>query len=220
MKINQMLPKILLVLLTILPFQGLFAQLEFPEDKVSWNFTLQQDGENATVIGDIKMVEHWHVYAANLPEGVFILPTVIELEKSPNYKTVGKIIEPKPIFEHDEMADEDLYYHADKIKMKQKIKVLSKEDFVLKGKFTFQTCDDTHCLPPHTADFTLKVKGVGSDEEEGSEEMSFASENGDFATDKDGNDFVKFQDNWVQVPEGNSAKFYKKYLELGGNDEK
>ncbi|MFT6443733.1 MAG: hypothetical protein ACJASM_003296, partial [Salibacteraceae bacterium] len=39
------------------------------------------------------------------------------------------------------------------------------------------------------------------------------------ATDKDGNSFVKHNNSWVQVPEGNSIKFYKEYLKLGGSYE-
>ncbi len=152
-----------------------WSQLEFPEDKVNWKFTLEQDGEDAVVVGTITMVEHWHIYAANLPEGVFVIPTTVDLEKSSKFKTVGGVIEPEPIFEHDEVADEDLYYHSHTIKLKRKIKVLSEDDFTLKGTFGFQTCDDTHCLPPHTAEFSLKVKGVKDDE--GSEDEVDPDEN-------------------------------------------
>ena len=139
------------------------AQLEFPEDKVSWKFTIEQNGDEATVIGEITMVKHWHIYAVYLPKGSFLIPTSVTLTPSSNFKTIGKLEEPKPIFEHDEMADEDLLYHSNTIKLKQKIKVLSEKDFTLKGKFVFQTCDDTHCLPPHEAEFSLKVKGVKAD---------------------------------------------------------
>ena len=136
------------------------SQLEFPEDKVSWKFSLKQDGDEATIVAKITMVNHWHVYAANLPAGSFTIPTTIEPEKSKNYKIIGKVIEPKPIFVHDMEADEDLYYHSNTITMKRKIKVLSEEDFTFKGKFGFQTCDDSHCLPPFETDFELKVKGL------------------------------------------------------------
>ena len=37
--------------------------------------------------------------------------------------------------------------------------LLSESDFELNGEFSFQTCDDTHCLPPFYEDFKLKVKG-------------------------------------------------------------
>lgn len=139
------------------------AQLEFPEDKVSWSFSVEQNGDEATVIGKIKMVEHWHIYAVYLPKGSFLIPSNVELTPSPNYKLVGKLLEPKPIFEHDEIADEDLMYHSNTIYLKQKIKITSEKDFTLKGKFSFQTCDDTHCLPPHEADFSVKLKGVKKD---------------------------------------------------------
>ena len=111
------------------------SQIELPEDKVSWKFSLKQDGEEATIVAKITMVKHWHVYAANLPAGSFTIPTTIEAEKSKNYKIIGKVIEPTPIFKHDEEADEDLYYHSNSVTMKRKLKVLSEEDFTLKGKF-------------------------------------------------------------------------------------
>jgi thiol:disulfide interchange protein DsbD len=156
--------------LFLLPFVALFllsvnvnAQVEFPEDKVSWEFSIEQDGCNAIIIGKITCIEHWHVYAANLPEGSFLLPTEIEPDKSSNYKVIGKVIEPKPEFYHDEAADEDIYQHSHTFKLKRKIKVLSEKDFTLKGRFSFQTCDETHCLPPFDTDFTLKVKGCGEE---------------------------------------------------------
>lgn len=142
------------------------AQLEFPEDKVNWKFTVEQTGDEAFVIGTISMVEHWHVYAAHLPEGTFLIPTAVTLKPSPQYKLLGKVIEPKPTYEKDEITGDDLYYHSNTIKLKQKIKVLSDKDFVIKGVFTFQTCDATHCLPPYDADFTVKVKGVSEDDQE------------------------------------------------------
>jgi thiol:disulfide interchange protein DsbD len=157
----------------LLPLLALFtllvnvnAQIEFPEDKVSWEFSIEQDGCNATIVGKITCIEHWHVYAANLPEGSFLLPTEIEPDQSTNYEVVGKVIEPKPEFYHDEAADEDIYQHSHTFILKRKIKISSEKDFTLKGRFSFQTCDETHCLPPFDTDFTLKVKGCGKESSE------------------------------------------------------
>ena len=88
------------------------AQLEFPEDKVSWEISLEQNKCEAFIVAKITCVEHWHVYAANLPEGSFLLPTELIPNQSDNYKVIGKIIEPKPEFYHDEAADEDIYQHS------------------------------------------------------------------------------------------------------------
>lgn len=199
------------------------AQLEFPEDKVSWKFTVEQKGDEATVIGTITMDQHWHIYAAHLPQGSFLIPTNVKLEASSNFKKVGKLEEPKPVFEHDELTDEDLYYHSNTIKLKQKIKVLSEEDFTIKGVFSFQTCDDSHCLPPYEAEFSVKLKGVekgnSEEEQESGDAFSFVEEKGDEAKDDEGNSYVKVEGEWYKVPEGNSTGFYKKYIKLGGKHE-
>ena len=146
------------------------AQMEFPEDKVSWDISLEQDDCEATIIVKVTCAEHWHVYGANLPEESFLLPTEVEPDKSSNYEVVGKVIEPKPEFYHDEAADEDIFQHSNTFTLKRKIKINSKEDFTLKGRFSFQTCDESHCLPPYDTDFSLKVKGCGTEKVEESDE--------------------------------------------------
>ena len=140
------------------------AQLEFPEDKVSWSFTVDQKGCEATIIGKIKVVDHWHINATKLPVGSFGFPTSVDLKKSPNYKAIGGVIEPKPIEIYDELADEKLAYHEGSFILKRKIKVLSKKDFELSGSFIFQTCNDVKCLPDYTAGFKLKIKGCVSED--------------------------------------------------------
>ena len=73
----------LLCLFSILLFSlQLNSQIEYPEDKVSWKFSVDQDGEDATIIAQITMVKHWHIYAANLPDGAFTIPTTITLPSS------------------------------------------------------------------------------------------------------------------------------------------
>lgn len=208
---------VLFLLVAVLVVTPSMAQIEYPEDKVSWKFSVEQNGDEAYVVGTITMVEHWHIYAANLPEGAFSLPTAITLKPSSHFQTVGKIKEPKPIFKHDDLADEDLYYHSNTVKIKQKIKVLSEEDFTIDGEFFFQTCDDDHCLPPHTADFKVKVKGVKA-KEEVSEDV-FKNAKGDEVTNDQGQVYVKVNNEWHAVPEGNSTGFYKKYIALQGKDE-
>lgn len=153
--IRYILPAFLLLLFT----GHSLAQVEYPEDKVKWKYKVEQNGCDATLIAEISIVPNWHIYNANPPEGVFFLPTVFQPDNSKNYKVIGLTLEPKPHFEHDEEADEDLYYHSGKITLKRKIKVLSATDFELKGKFSFQTCDDSHCLPPFEEKFKLKIKG-------------------------------------------------------------
>lgn len=135
------------------------SQVEFPEDKARWTFTVEQNGCEATVIAKVAIVEHWHINSIVLPAGTFGYASKFQLEKSPAFKTIGAVVEPKPILRHDEEADEDLSYHEGKVVFKQKIQLLSSKDFTLKIKYGFQPCDESHCLVPYEGTYSLKVKG-------------------------------------------------------------
>lgn len=161
-----------ILLLTLLVHQFSVAQIN-PLEKVSWEFSVEQNGCEAYIIGKASIVDKWHVYAAHLPEGSFALPTEMILEKSDKYEIVGKLQEPKPEKVHDEILNEDLFLHSGTIKFKQKINILSDKNFTLKGTYTFQTCDDMQCLPPFDDVFEVKVKGCKPGEENNNTEMSF-----------------------------------------------
>lgn len=137
------------------------SQIELPEDKVNAKISIQQNDCNLEVIIDVDIVEGWHINSHVLPEGSFSIPTNITIEKSKNYKFRAGIIEPKPILEFDEMADEMMSYHHHKFTLKKKITSNSKKDYVLKGVFSFQTCNDVKCLPEYEQPFELKVKACG-----------------------------------------------------------
>ena len=75
------------------------------------------------------------------------------------FEDSDSIIEPAYEEIYDKVAKEMLYLHDSAITMKKKITLLSDSSFVLKGTFTFQTCDDVHCLPPFSDEFTLEISG-------------------------------------------------------------
>ncbi|MFN5148167.1 MAG: hypothetical protein ACK5EK_04110 [Flavobacteriia bacterium] len=198
------------------------AQIELPEDKVNWSFTLEQNGCEATVIAKIKVIEHWHINATKLPKGSFGFPTGFELKTSPNFKTVGGVIEPKPIEKYDELADESLAYHEGSFLLKRKIKITSEKDFELTGTFSFQTCNDVKCLPDHAVTFKLRVKGCkveGIEVDQTKLKSEFKKIENDVAIHSDGSTYVFVHGKWQQVPEGNSVEFYKKYLSITQKDE-
>ena len=55
---------------------------------------------------------------------------------------------------------------------KQKIKVLSKTDFTIKGVLEFMCCDDKQCLPPTEVEFAFNIKGNPESTEEVRSQMS------------------------------------------------
>lgn len=150
---------LLLFLLVNKPYVS--AQID-PLEKVKWEFRVEQSGCDATIIGKATIAKQWHVYGAHLPEGSFALPTELVLDKSPNYQLVGKLTEPKPKKDYDDIIGEDIFSHSGTVEFKQKIKILSQKDFTLKGFYAFSACDEKGCLPPFDDVFEIKVKGCVS----------------------------------------------------------
>ena len=158
---------------TLITSGTLFSQeMEFPEDKVKYTINIVQEECVVTILADIDIEEGWHINAANLPLESFSIPTDLYLDTSSMFISEDTIYE--PVFEHvyDDVAKEDLYLHEGKITISKKVFVKSEKDFVLKGVFTFQTCDDNHCLPPFDGPFELNIKGC---DVESSNEIDFNS---------------------------------------------
>lgn len=154
----------LFVVFCLLFVSAVNAQIELPQDMVKAVYSVEQKGDEATIIATVTVKEHWHINASVLPKGSFGLATEYSLNPSPSFKNIGGIIEPKPIEKYDELADEQLAYHEGTFKLKRKIKVLSDKDFKVDGKFYFQTCNDVRCLPDYTMKFSVNVKGVKKEE--------------------------------------------------------
>ena len=133
---------------------------EDPRDKVKYNLSLEQNGCEAYIIANIEIIDGWHINGANLPIDCYSLPTEIILAQDTLlFIDSDSIIEPEYEEIYDKVAKEMLYLHDSAITMKKKITLLSDSNFVLKGTFTFQTCDDVHCLPPFSDKFTFKISG-------------------------------------------------------------
>ena len=138
----------------------LFSQgIEFPEDKVKYSINVVQKECVVSIIADIDIEEGWHINGVNLPLESFSIPTDLYLDTSSMFISEDTIYEPEVEHVYDDIAKEDLYLHEGKIKISRKVVVNSEKDFVIKGVFTFQTCDDSHCLPPYYGPFEIKVKG-------------------------------------------------------------
>lgn len=154
-----------LILAFVLSFVG-FAQMEMPEDKVDWDFSIEQNGCDATVIAKLKIVKGWHIYALDLPEESFSIPTTFTIHKSNKYELIGKPTGPKVPMRYDPVSGENLSTYSGDVVLKQKIRLTSdsEKDFDLKLDFGYSTCDSVQCLFPFEETFTVKVKGCKSTE--------------------------------------------------------
>ncbi len=133
---------------------------EFPEEIVKWNFSVTRIDKNYAIINaQVSIKDRWHINAMNLPKGTFGIPTQFTLFPSSDYVLEGKPIEPKPIFMHDQAADEDLAFHINKVNFQQKVKLSTSRPITFSGTFSYQCCDETHCLTPFSGTFSIGIDG-------------------------------------------------------------
>ncbi|MEI6889627.1 MAG: protein-disulfide reductase DsbD family protein [Bacteroidales bacterium] len=134
-----------------------FSQVLEP---VKWSFRLEQTtpGE-ATLLLISNSDRGWHTYSQEvIPDGP--VATEFTFTKSPDYELIGKVVEPKGVKEKDpQMNNMVLTYFPDKAIFKQKIKILSKKDFTIKGSVYFMCCNDRSCIAPTETEFGFAVKG-------------------------------------------------------------
>ncbi len=146
--------------------------IEFPEDMVRYEIFIEQENCKVTIIAKIDVKENWHINGANLPLDCFSIPTLISVEKSDLYTIEDSIIEPKPHYKYDTLAKEALYLHDGQLEIKRVIYINSDSDFTIKGSFSFQTCDDKHCLVPYEAPFEKKINGCDAEKTINQENIS------------------------------------------------
>ena len=145
---------------------GLVALLLLPHfsftqilDPIKWTFKVEQSKpEEATLLLIANIDKNWHLYSQDIPEGGPI-PTTFTFTKSQHYEFTGKVQEQKPIAENDPLFKMTLKFFADKAVFKQKIKILGRKDFSVKGMLNFMCCDDKECIPPNDVDFEFHIKG-------------------------------------------------------------
>lgn len=133
-------------------------------DPVDYTQSLKQISENVVELQvTATMDEGWHIYSVNTSKESMVIGTELFVPESPNFLLVGALKEPVPHTEYDPNFKEELSFHGGTVSFTQRVKVLSKSDFVLTAEFVYQTCNDEMCLPPEYIDLEFKIKGaVGS----------------------------------------------------------
>jgi hypothetical protein len=134
----------------------------YPQDKVHWNFGLQQSGnQDAWIIATVTIEDGWEINSLNMPMGSFGIPTSFGLRENSNFQLIGAPSEPKPFFVHDKEADEDLSYHVGKIQFKQKIRLTNKKPCTINGFYSYQTCKiNEYCLVPFENVFSVLINST------------------------------------------------------------
>ncbi len=138
----------------LLAGENLQAQLL---DPVKWNYTLEKVSDNEyDLFFNATIEENWYLYSTEVP-AYGPIPTSFSFEPSEFYETIGGIAE---ITKANEKFDPSFKIY---IKMfentatfKQRVRILSQDNFFIKGVHEFMSCDDTRCLPPKELEFSFE----------------------------------------------------------------
>jgi thiol:disulfide interchange protein DsbD len=151
--------------LAVLVLIGLCASVNAQiYDPVKWEYTQKAISNTEVELQfTATMEEHWHIYGVYLPEEATPLPTAFLFTETDDYCLIGKLKEPKPIKEFDPNFEEELQYHEGTVTFKQRIKVNTSKDFILKAERSFMVCNEFTCLPPDYYDVEFEIKGAPTD---------------------------------------------------------
>lgn len=140
------------------------------EEVVKIQAFLSQNGVHAgkTIQLAIKaeIAPTWHIHAHVLSDE-FLIPTNLVMEETEGF-TLGEVFYPEPALEKYEYSDVKLeVYEGEAVfgACFQTKTEVSPGSYILKGKFKFQACDHSSCLPPKGLDFEVIVNVVASEQE-------------------------------------------------------
>ena len=158
----------MLTLLGMLLMGGLWAQ---QLDPVKWNYSVKEtSGTEAELVMTAKLDAGWHLYSQYTdPNG----PLAIEFSfnDSPDYQRIGKVQEPKPHEEMDDIFQCVVKSFSGTVVFRQKIKRISEKDFTVRGVVSYQLCNDGSCIAPEDHDFSFNVKGAVAEVVEATQEV-------------------------------------------------
>ena len=131
-------------LLTILSVWS-FAQSVAP---VKWAYkTVKVNDSVAELQFTATIQPNWHLYAQKPGQGQIENPLVFNFTKSPKYERIGKVNEPTPQSDYDDLLDAHSNFYSKQVTFKQRVKVKDDQPFQVKGTLEGQACIEGRCTP-------------------------------------------------------------------------
>ena len=129
-------------------------------DPVKWKYSVKEtSATEAELVFTAQLDKGWHLYSQyTSPDG----PLAIEFtfDENGDYSRIGKVQEPKPHEEMDDIFKCIVKSFSGKVVFRQKVKRISEKDFTVKGTVSYQLCNDGSCIAPEDHDFSFKVPGA------------------------------------------------------------
>ncbi len=122
-----------------------FAQTVAP---VKWAYkTVKINDSVAELQFSATIQPNWHLYAQKKGEGQIEMPLVFDFTKSPKYERIGKVNEPTPQSDYDDLLDAHSNFYTKQVTFKQRVKVKDDRPFTVQGKLEGQACIEGRCTP-------------------------------------------------------------------------
>ena len=122
-----------------------FAQSVTP---VKWAYKTVKVNDSVAELQFTANIEpNWHLYAQKPGQGQIELPLVFNFTKSPKYERIGKVAEPKPQSDYDDIMDAHSNFYTKQVTFKQRVKVKDDQPFTVQGKLEGQACIEGRCTP-------------------------------------------------------------------------
>ncbi|MFN0030940.1 MAG: protein-disulfide reductase DsbD domain-containing protein [Flavobacteriales bacterium] len=135
-------------------------------DPVKWTFVANTiSATEAEIVATATIEAGWHVYATKLSDkedAIGPIPTTLELTASKDFKLAGKVTEGKYITHVDPNFEMALNYFENAAVFRQKIRLVSKEPFSVKGVLQYMACNDERCTFPDPENFEVVVTPLGA----------------------------------------------------------
>ena len=134
---------LLTFLLTLLVRFSAFSQLQEP---VKWSFkSVRVNDTVAELQFTAKIDITWHMYSQEVPpDGPRAM--IFTFSKPKGFQLTGKVKEPKPHEEFDDMFEMKVKYFQAEAVFTQKVKIQSNKPVNVSGEIEFQACDDKSCI--------------------------------------------------------------------------
>lgn len=153
--------RILLFLTALAWALGMQAQQINP---AHWSFSSKDLGNGQVeLLFTVKLDAGWHIYSQYTSDGG---PQALEFafNDSKDYSRMGKVTEPKPHEEMDDIFKVVVKSFNGTVTFRQKIQRKTSKAFDVAGSLYYQLCNDGTCIAPDDVPFAIKVKAAETSE--------------------------------------------------------
>ncbi|MBO4488642.1 MAG: thioredoxin family protein [Bacteroidales bacterium] len=141
-----MMMKRLIVAFWAICLSALFLQAQ--ESPVKWTYTTTKINDTVAELQfKATIQEGWHLYSQYKDSKCIEIPISFDFKAAPGYKRLGKVQEPKPQTEYDELFDCTSKFFTKSVTFRQRVQVLDDQPVTVKGTLSGQACIEGRCTP-------------------------------------------------------------------------